>query len=68
MICTRPDVAYVLSMTSRYQCDPCENHWTIIKNILKYLRNTKDKFLVYGGIDELVVSGYTNANFSDWQR
>src|SRR5690606_30287585 len=31
--------------------------------ILKYLRNTKDKFLVYGGNDELVVSGYTDANF-----
>ncbi|GJX25549.1 retrotransposon protein, putative, ty1-copia subclass [Tanacetum coccineum] len=24
-------------------------HWTIVKNILKYLRNTKDMFLVYGG-------------------
>ncbi|GKD69083.1 hypothetical protein Tco_1323173, partial [Tanacetum coccineum] len=24
-------------------------HWTTIKNILKYLRNTKDMFLVYGG-------------------
>ena len=63
MICTRPDVAYVLRMTSRYQSDPCESHWTTVKNILKYLRNTKDKFLFYGGIDELVVSGYTNANF-----
>ncbi|GKE23099.1 retrotransposon protein, putative, ty1-copia subclass, partial [Tanacetum coccineum] len=24
-------------------------HWTDVKNILKYLRNTKDMFLVYGG-------------------
>ncbi|GJZ73665.1 hypothetical protein Tco_0637811 [Tanacetum coccineum] len=24
-------------------------HWTTVKNILKYLRNTKDIFLVYGG-------------------
>ncbi|GKC10188.1 retrotransposon protein, putative, ty1-copia subclass [Tanacetum coccineum] len=24
-------------------------HWTAVKNILKYLRNTKDMFLVYGG-------------------
>ena len=63
MICTRPYVAYVLSMMSRYQSDPCESHWKTVKNILKYLRNTKDKFLVYRGIDELVVSGYTTANF-----
>ena len=64
MICTRPDVACALSMTSRYQSDPGESHWTTVKNILKYLRNTKDKFLVYGGIYELVVSGYSDANFS----
>nr|GEU44682.1 hypothetical protein [Tanacetum cinerariifolium] len=25
-------------------------YWTTIKNILKYLRNTKDMFLVYGGV------------------
>ena len=26
MICTRPDVSYALSMTSRYQSDPGESH------------------------------------------
>ncbi|KAL1204447.1 Retrovirus-related Pol polyprotein from transposon TNT 1-94 [Cardamine amara subsp. amara] len=63
MLCTRPDVACALSMTSIYQSDPGECHWTAVKNILKYLRNTKDKFLVYGGSDELVVSGFTDASF-----
>ncbi|GKE92261.1 hypothetical protein Tco_1573356 [Tanacetum coccineum] len=29
--------------------NPGERHWTAVKNILKYLRNTKDMFLVYGG-------------------
>ena len=51
MLCTRPDVACALSMTSRCQSDPGESHWTAVKTILKYLRNTKDKFLVYGGSD-----------------
>nr|GEV75967.1 retrovirus-related Pol polyprotein from transposon TNT 1-94 [Tanacetum cinerariifolium] len=27
--------------------NPCGLHWTTVKNILKYLRNTKDMFLVY---------------------
>ncbi|GJY75992.1 hypothetical protein Tco_0481108 [Tanacetum coccineum] len=31
---------------------PGELHWTAVKNILKYLRNTKDMFLVYGGNPE----------------
>ena len=45
MISTHPDVSYVLSVTSRYQSDPGESHWTAMKNILKYLRRPKDVFL-----------------------
>ena len=63
MISTRPDVSYALSMTSRHQSDPGESHWTAVKNILKYLRRTKDMFLIYGGEEELVVIGYTDASF-----
>ena len=63
MISTRPDVSYALSVTSRYQSDPGESHWTAVKNILKYLRRTKNVFLVYGGEEELVVTGYTEASF-----
>ena len=63
MICTRPDVSYALSATSRYQSDPGESHWIAVKNILKYLRKTKDAFLVYGSEEELVVTGYSDASF-----
>ena len=64
MLCTKPDVSYALSITSRYQSDPGESHWTAVKNILKYLRRSKDMFLVYGGLeDDLVVNGYTDASF-----
>ncbi|XP_066333944.1 secreted RxLR effector protein 161-like [Miscanthus floridulus] len=62
MICTRPDVSFALSVVSRYQADPGESHWTLVKNILKYLRMTKDVFLIYGGEEELVVNGYTDAS------
>ncbi|KAK8690580.1 hypothetical protein V6N13_074112 [Hibiscus sabdariffa] len=57
MICTRPDLSYALSMTSRYQANPGEGHWTAVKNILKYLRRTNDVFLVYGGEEELRIKG-----------
>ncbi|CAD6239581.1 unnamed protein product [Miscanthus lutarioriparius] len=66
MICTRPDVSYALSVASRYQANPGESHWTLAKNILKYLRRTKDVFLVYGGEEELVVNGYTDASFQTY--
>jgi len=63
VMCTRPDVSYALSVASRYQADPGESHWTLVKTILKYLRRTKEKFLIYGGQEELVVNGYTDASF-----
>src|SRR5262249_21959515 len=62
MICTRPDIAHVVSVTSRYQADPGEQHWMAVKCILKYLRRTKDLFLVYGGINgDLKIEGYTDS-------
>ena len=65
MVCTRPDVAYALSMTSRHQAHAGPAHWTAVKNILKYINRTKDKFLVYGGKRELVVEGYSDASFAN---
>ena len=62
MLCTRSDVSYALSITSRYQANPDEKHWMAVKNILKYLKRTKDMFLIYGGL-ELIVQGYTYSSF-----
>nr|GFC91358.1 retrotransposon protein, putative, Ty1-copia subclass [Tanacetum cinerariifolium] len=44
---------------------PGEAQWTVVKNILKYLRRTKDMFLVYGGNSdaELQVKCYCDAGF-----
>ncbi|GJV95386.1 hypothetical protein Tco_1546963 [Tanacetum coccineum] len=63
--CTRPDVAFAQNITIRFQQNPGELHWTTIKNILKYLRNTKDMFLVYRGDmkQELRVSCYTDVGY-----
>ena len=63
MLCTRLDVAHALSMTSRFQQDPGEKHWNTIKEIPKYLRRTKEFFLVYDGEEELIVNGYNDAAF-----
>ena len=39
------------------------DHWIAVKNILKYLKRTRDMFLVYGGDKELTVKGYVDASF-----
>ncbi|XP_073119684.1 secreted RxLR effector protein 161-like [Henckelia pumila] len=62
MISTRPDVAFALSVSSRYQGNPGPMHWKAVKDILKYLRKTKDMFIVYGG-GELKLEGYSDSSF-----
>ena len=45
---------------SRYQANPDEEYWIAVKNILKYLRRTKNLFLIFGEGSELRVGGYTD--------
>ena len=52
-----------ISLVGRYQSNLGVDHWTTVKNILKYLKRTKHMFLVYGGDKELVVNGYVDASF-----
>ncbi|GJY45533.1 zinc finger, CCHC-type containing protein [Tanacetum coccineum] len=42
-----------------------ECHWTVVKNILKYLKNIEDMFLFYGGDfdEQLRVTCYTDAGY-----
>ncbi|GJW24424.1 hypothetical protein Tco_0038235 [Tanacetum coccineum] len=63
--CTRPDVAFAQNITSHFQQNLGEPHWTAVKTILKYFRSTKDMFLVYGGNPEveLRVYCYCDAGF-----
>nr|GEY32578.1 hypothetical protein [Tanacetum cinerariifolium] len=64
--CTRLEVSFAQNLYSHFQQNPGEIHWTAMKNILKYLRNTKDMVLMYGEKpkDELKVSCYADASFN----
>nr|GEZ65455.1 putative retrotransposon protein [Tanacetum cinerariifolium] len=63
--CTIPDVAFAQNLCSRFQHNPSNIHYTAVKTILKYLRNTKDMVLVYREKleAELKVSCYADASF-----
>ena len=62
MLCTRPDIYYVVGIVSRYQSNPRMGHWIAVKHILKYLRRTRDYMLVYSSGD-LNSIGYTDSDF-----
>lgn len=47
MICTHPDVAYSISMTSRFMSNPGRDHWTTLVGILRYLEGTQHLWLTF---------------------
>ena len=67
MLCTQSDIAHTVSVTSRYQLNPGEEHWIAV-NILKYLRRTKNLFLVFGGGSEDRKSTRLNSSHSGESR
>ena len=45
MLCTRPDICFVVGMVSHYQSNPGPVHWQAVKRIFRYLRGTSDLIL-----------------------
>jgi hypothetical protein len=47
-ITCRPDIAYVVSLFSRFMQSPCREHWEGVKNIFRYLKYTSSLGITYG--------------------
>ena len=39
MVCTHPDIAYAVSVVSRFMSKPGKEHWKAVQWILRYLRH-----------------------------
>ncbi|RVW56848.1 Retrovirus-related Pol polyprotein from transposon TNT 1-94 [Vitis vinifera] len=48
MVCSQPDLAYAVSMISRYMSCPGKPHWQAVKWFFQYLAGTRSLGLVYG--------------------
>ena len=64
MVCTRPDLAYAVSMVSRFLNQPQKDHWKAVKRIFRYLKRTTDIGLIYGSNLDCCLTGYSNADFA----
>jgi len=49
MVCTRPDIAHVVGVLSRFMSKPGKEHWTVMKYVFRYLCGTSDYVLCYQG-------------------
>ena len=62
MSCIRPDIAYEVSILSRYTSNPSGEHWTAVIRVFKYLKRTIDYGLHYEKYP-VVLEGYCDANW-----
>ncbi|CAI7813422.1 unnamed protein product [Closterium sp. NIES-54] len=67
MMCTRPDLAYPLSLLARYVAPGRHRkvHWDAAKRLLCYLCSTSGMGLVLGGRGPVVLSGHADASWVD---
>ncbi|CAI7763618.1 unnamed protein product [Closterium sp. NIES-53] len=67
MMCTLPDLAYPLSILSRFVGlgRHSDVHWAAAKRVLCYLRATSDLALTLGGSSPPILSGYSDSSYAD---
>ncbi|CAI7774007.1 unnamed protein product, partial [Closterium sp. NIES-54] len=69
MTCTRPDLAYPLSILARYVAPGRHRpeHMAAAKRVLRYLCSTLGMGLVLGGQSPVVLTGHADASWADDQ-
>ncbi|KAG8493315.1 hypothetical protein CXB51_010698 [Gossypium anomalum] len=64
MVCTRPDLAYVIGTVSQFLSNPGREHWNAVKWIMRYLRGTSNMKLCFGN-EKPVLVGYTDSDMAE---
>ncbi|CAI7883519.1 unnamed protein product [Closterium sp. NIES-53] len=69
MTCTRPDLAYPLSLLAHYVAPGRHRkvHFDAAKRVLRYLCSTSGMGLVLGGQGSVVLTGHSDASWADHQ-
>ncbi|XP_046808389.1 secreted RxLR effector protein 161-like [Lucilia cuprina] len=60
---TRPDICYAVNLLSRFGTNPGKPHWEAVKRVMRYLKGTIDKGIVYKRQAEDDIKGFCDA---DW--
>lgn len=60
---TLPDICYALSMLSKFNRNPGMPHWNAVKRVLRYLKGTINRKLVYRNSDEDLL-GFCDADYA----
>jgi len=58
----RPDIAYAVNVMSQFMHDLKKPHMDVVERILRYLKSTSGKGLLFSNHGHLKVEGYTDVD------
>lgn len=62
MVCNRPDISYAVFVLSRFMSQPKMKHLRFVKQLLKYVKSTRDYSLVHPNCGSTVLTGYSDSD------
>ena len=63
---TRPDIAFAVQHLSQYTSNPAQEHWTVVKQVLRYLKGTRNEGIVYKQAETAPwIEIYADADFAN---
>jgi len=62
---TRPNISFAINMVSQFLNSPCEDYWNTVIRILKYIKDSPGKGLLYDHNNHTKIVCYSDTN---WER
>ena len=63
MMETRSNIAFSTSVASHFSKNPSHQYTEVVKTILRYLKESREHDITYGGEESLILEGYSDF---DW--
>lgn len=60
---TRPHIAFTINVLSHYLNNPGEEYWKAVKWVLRYLRGTTSKNIVFDGKKNYLICSYSDSDY-----
>ncbi|CAI9762466.1 unnamed protein product [Fraxinus pennsylvanica] len=65
MVCSKPDLAYSISVLSRYMANPGETHWDAMKWLLRYIKGTSNLGIQFRKqAESVILKGFTDSDYA----
>ena len=66
LVHTRPNIAFVVGNVSHFMEDPREDHWAVVKRLLRYIKGMVDQGIIFPKTDgsRLQLTVFSNADMA----